>query len=437
MNRNNRRIIAFLLALLLLAGTVAPAMAAESNEVHIQTAQDLVALSRNCSLDGWSVGKTVYLDADIDLSGSEFEPIPIFGGTFDGQGHTITGFSLTGSGNERGFFRYVQEGAVIQDLTVEGTVAPTDLKDSIGGLVGVNSGKLLHCAFQGNIRAGTNAGGVAGYNKASGQLINCSYSGTLLGEHYVGGIVGRNEGSIIRCQNDGDVNITEVTTTVAIHEVNLSTIRSTENAPACTDIGGIAGASSGILQSYTNNGDVGYEHVGHNVGGGIAGRQTGWLDSCVNTGTVKGRKDVGGICGQMEPRLTLLFDADDLDDLWNELDTLQLLMDQAISHAQGASDNISAKMTGITDSADQVKDAASDLSDAMAGWADENIETVNDVSARISWTMDRMEPILDTLDAALERLQESTGLMVDALDEMDTLGDLCQDALDDLRLALE
>ncbi|WP_204889464.1 hypothetical protein [Pseudoflavonifractor phocaeensis] len=146
---------------------------------------------------------------------------------------------------------------------------------------------------------------------------------------------------------------------------------------------------------------------------------------------------MGGICGQMEPRLTLLFDADDLDDLWNELDTLQLLMDQAISHAQGASDNISAKMTGITDSADQVKDAASDLSDAMAGWADENIETVNDVSARISWTMDRMESILDTLDAALERLQESTGLMVDALDEMDTLGDLCQDALGDLRLALE
>ncbi|MBM6871115.1 GLUG motif-containing protein [Pseudoflavonifractor phocaeensis] len=278
MNRNNRRIIAFLLVLLLLAGTVAPAMAAESNEVHIQTAQDLVALSRNCSLDGWSVGKTVYLDADIDLSGSEFEPIPIFGGTFDGQGHTITGFSLTGSGNERGFFRYVQEGAVIQDLTVEGTVAPTDLKDSIGGLVGVNSGKLLHCAFQGNIRAGTNAGGVAGYNKASGQLINFSYSGTLLGEHYVGGIVGRNEGSIIRCQNAGDVNITEVTTTVAIHEVNLSTIRSTENAPACTDIGGIAGASSGILQSCTNNGDVGYEHVGHNVGGhcrpsdGLAGQ---------------------------------------------------------------------------------------------------------------------------------------------------------------------
>ena len=100
-------------------------------------------------------------------------------------------------------------------------------------------------------------------------------SGTLLGEHYVGGIVGQNEGSVIRCRNDGDVNITEVKTTVAIHEVNLTTIRSTESVPACTDIGGIAGASSGILQSCTNNGDVGYEHVGYNVGG-ITGRQSGW-----------------------------------------------------------------------------------------------------------------------------------------------------------------
>lgn len=438
MKRNKQRILALLLALVLTGMTILPALAAESGntEIHLRTAQDLVAFSRNCSLDSWSVGKTVYLDADIDLGGIDFQPIPIFNGTFYGQGHTISGFSLTGSGDDRGFFRYVQSAAIIQDLTVCGSVTPSERKDSMGGLVGVNSGKLLNCSFQGNVKGGTNVGGLVGYNKPTGQLINCTYSGTLLGEHYVGGIAGLNEGSIIRCQNDGGVNITEVKTTVALHEVNLSTIRSTENAPACTDIGGIAGASSGILQSCTNNGDVGYEHVGYNVGG-IAGRQSGWLDSCINHGTIRSRKDVGGICGQMEPRLTLLFDPDSLDDLWNELDTLQALMDKAISDAEGINDSISTQMDGIADSADEVKDAASNLSDALTDWTDESIETINDVSARISWTMDRLEPITDSVDAALDRIQDSAELAGEALDELDQMGSLSEDALDDLHLALD
>lgn len=139
----------------------------------------------------------------------------------------------------------------------------------------------------------------------------------------------------------------------------------------------------------------------------------------------------------MEPRLTLLFDSDSLDDLWNELDTLQALMDKAISDAEGVNDSISAQMNGITDSADEVKAAASDLSDALTDWTDENIETVNDVSARISWTMDRLEPIADSVDAALDRIQESADLAGEALDEIDEIGDLSEDALDDLRQALD
>ena len=436
MKKHKRRILAFLLALGVLTTLLAPALGAERDIIHIKTAQDLVSFSQNCSVDGWSVGKTVYLEADIDLGGSGFQSIPIFGGTFDGQGHTISGFSLTGSGDERGFFRYIQAGATVQNLTVSGTVSPSDRKDSIGGLVGVNGGRILNCSFQGIVKAGTNVGGLAGCNQASGQLINCTYSGTLLGEHYVGGIVGRNEGSVILCRNEGDINLTEVKTTVAIHEMSLSSIRSTETVPACTDIGGIAGASTAILQSCTNNGDVGYEHVGYNVGG-IAGRQSGWLDSCINTGSVKGRKDVGGICGQMEPRLTLLFDSDDLDELWQELDTLQALMDQAISDAQGASDTISTEITGVSHSADQVKSAASDLSEAMTDWADGNIETVNDVSARISWTMDRLSPIADTVDSALDRLQDSVALAEDALEELHQMGELSEDAFEELRLALD
>lgn len=438
MKQNKRRSLALLLALLLAWTLAVPAQAAQDGDaqIHLRTAQDLVEFSQNCALDSWSVGKTVYLDADIDLSGTNFQPIPIFYGVFYGQGHTISGFCLTGSGDGRGFFRYVQSTAIIQELTVSGSVTPSDQKDSIGGLVGVNSGRLLNCSFQGDVKGGTNVGGVAGYNKPTGQLINCAYSGTLLGEHYVGGIVGLNEGSVIRCQNDGSINITEVKTTVALQEVNLSTIRSTQNAPACTDIGGIAGASSGILQSCTNNGDVGYAHVGYNVGG-IAGRQSGWLDGCCNNGTIRGRKDAGGICGQMEPRLTLLFDSDSLDDLWKELDTLQALMDQAITDAEGVNHSISERMDGVTDRTGEVKNAASDLSSALIDWANENMEAIHDVSARIAWAMDQLTPIADNMDDALKQIQEAAGLAKEALDALEQAGSPAGEALADLRLALE
>ena len=53
-------------------------------------------------------------------------------------------------------------------------------------------------------------------------------------------------------------------------------------------------------------GAVGYAHVGYNIGG-IVGRQSGYLSSCTNSGTILGRKDVGGIAGQLEPEVRLLY----------------------------------------------------------------------------------------------------------------------------------
>ena len=43
---------------------------------HLRTAEDLAELSQNCTLDSWSRGKTVYLEADIDLTGADFTPNP-------------------------------------------------------------------------------------------------------------------------------------------------------------------------------------------------------------------------------------------------------------------------------------------------------------------------------------------------------------------------
>ena len=96
---HNRLAILLIFALLL---SLAAPVGAAGSRITIRTPEDLVELSRRCSLDSWSRGKTVVLSADLDLSDVEFSSIPTFGGTFDGQGYTISGLAITGSGNVRG-----------------------------------------------------------------------------------------------------------------------------------------------------------------------------------------------------------------------------------------------------------------------------------------------------------------------------------------------
>ena len=78
MKRNISKILSLLLAAVLLLSIAAPAAlaAGRSDTVYLRTAEDLAELSRNCTLDSWSQGKTVYLEADIDLTGVDFSPIP-------------------------------------------------------------------------------------------------------------------------------------------------------------------------------------------------------------------------------------------------------------------------------------------------------------------------------------------------------------------------
>jgi len=404
--------------------------------VSIYTSEDLASLSQQCSIDTWSQNKRVVLETDLNLSDSGFEPIRTFGGVFDGQGHTISGFTLTGSGNVRGFFRYIQRNAEVKDLIVTGTVIPAGQKDTIGGLVGENRGKILNCAFDGSVTGGSSVGGLAGLNAGTGQIINSSFTGSVTAEHYVGGITGQNLGSLVQCRNAGNINTTEVKTSVELQDVSLGSLRSTENAPAATDIGGIAGASSGILQTCENTGDVGYEHLGYNVGG-IVGRQSGWLDSCTNSGRIRGRKDVGGVAGQMEPHLTIQYSPDTLNKLWDELNHLQTLVNTAISHAEGSSQSLQTQMTALTDSAGHAKDAASNLVDTVSGWADDTIEEVNDVTARLSWTLEQLKPVTNDLEGAMELFQQMGSQFSQAIDEAKSAGDAAEGATDALRAAVD
>ena len=77
----------------------------DPSTIRIRNAEDLLKLSEECKYDAYSKDKTVLLEADIDLTEVDYVPIPTFGGTFDGQGHTISGLSLSGDGRPAAPFR--------------------------------------------------------------------------------------------------------------------------------------------------------------------------------------------------------------------------------------------------------------------------------------------------------------------------------------------
>ncbi|WP_337765586.1 GLUG motif-containing protein, partial [Dysosmobacter sp.] len=254
---------ALLMAVTLLFTLAAPAALATESTVTIKTAEDLAELSRNCTLDTWSQGKTVILENDLDLHGIDFTPIPTFSGTFQGNGHTISGLTLTGSGNVRGLFRYIQTGATVQDLTVTGTIHPNGHQDDLGLLAGSNAGRILNCIASGTVMGDNRIGGLVGVNETGGELVGCAFSGSVTGKHSTAGVVGENRGTLTRCSNSGSINTQDLEDAPKTDYTNLAQLNSMENVPAYTDVGGVAGYSKGTIQSCSNSGSVGYDQIGY------------------------------------------------------------------------------------------------------------------------------------------------------------------------------
>lgn len=409
MRRKIHSLSAALLALLMLLSLSLPAAASqEASVVSIRTAEDWEQLARSCTLDAWSRGKTVVLESDLDLSGGTV--IPTFGGVFDGGGHTISGLAVAGEGSHQGLFRYVQEGAVIRHLTLTGRVDPGGEWEALGGIAGVNRGTITGCTFQGVVRGGGMAGGIAGLNEAEGQIVLCTAAGIVSGGYSTGGIVGENYGSLSQCTNRALVNTQEADASPELDGIDWGELNSTRNFPACTDTGGIAGYSKGSIQDCVNQGRVGYPHTGYNVGG-IAGRQAGYLAGCVNEELVQGRKDVGGIVGQMEPYTLLRYEESTLRELADRLDALSDILDGTLDHTDSSRRQIADRITAITDLTDGARSDTFDLLDLVTDLLDGTVDTANDLSGRVAEVLEEASPVAGDLSRAVELLAGAMDIM--------------------------
>ena len=420
-----RRAVSVLLAALLLASLCPLAFADnDSKTLYVGTQQELLEFAQSCASDTYSKGLTVRLTADIDAGGQAVS-VPVFYGTFDGQGYHIYSLALTDSASGYGLFSRVETGAVVKNLTVRGDVTPSGTQTQVGGIAGTNAGTIDNCVFSGIVMGGDYVGGIAGKNETGGTISQCQTSGVVRGTRFTGGIAGQNAGTVLNCTNKAAVN-------TAVSEEDLSSgledVESTiyallkredvkENA-VTTDTGGVAGYSNGILQSCTNVGAVGYPHVGYNVGG-IAGRQNGYMASCVNRGKVQGRKDVGGIVGQMAPDITLQFSSNGLEELQTELNGLHNLIDATLDDAQSASDTVSGRITRISGYADAARDSAHSMTGQLGDFVNNNVDTANNILLLVERYLAKAAPIMEDLAAASDSTTQAIAALRQLLDTLD------------------
>ncbi len=388
--------------------------------VDINSADDFIAFAENCRINSWSRDKSVSLNIDIDLTDLDFECIAYFDGIFKGNDHEIRGIVNEDDTYMSGLIRYIGINGMVQDLNVFGGIRMNDEQKFTGGICGINQGIIKNCSFSGLMEGNNTVGTIAAINENTGLITDCKNYAHISGYYFTGGIIGKNYGIVSGCTNYGNINDNEEWVIKddekgdgIIQKITDARSDETSTLTSGMDIGGIAGYSRGSILRCINKGTIGYEHVGYNIGG-IVGRQMGIVSYSVNEGKVYGRKDIGGIVGQMEPYL----EPEDLQTLPEAADTLHDLVDKTINDMDGSVDTISSDITDLTGYADGVVDDGHVLSRELTSSVNANVAVMNEVIARLEYVMEAMPSVIDNISSANESLgyfNQAVARAVDAI----------------------
>ena len=281
-------------------------------------------LNNNIVLDEYKNWTPIGFNASA--AGAGDSTIRAYRGTFDGQGHTISGMAaqwqLTYDNIIFGFFACV-DGGTVKDLIVEGSIHATKTSPDLKWYAGM-VGKLLRGSVTGCTSRITvteksvywlRYGGIVA-SMDDGIVENCKNEGSLLrNRDLVGGIVGiMTNGTVNNCVNSGAITISDTHSAAGIvADMKNGTVSNCTNSGIITitsgaDGGGIVGSMiTGTVSGCINSGDV-VSSWANGTLGGIVGKITGTdpiptIINCTNRGNVSIGKSVnsestiGGIVG--------------------------------------------------------------------------------------------------------------------------------------------
>ena len=246
----------------------------------------------------WKLGINITLTADIDLKGIDWTPIgkddnKAYTGTFDGNGKTITGLTVTGSYKYAGLFGDIDENGTVKNVVLEDVQITSDNSSGYaGGVAGDSWGTIENCSVSGSVSGTTFAGGVVG-SQWGGSITGCNSSATVKGVIFAGGIAGEtNSGaSLTGCYATGDVTV-ENDGTNNSHAGGVVGYNGGGTLTACYATGSVTGSGSGTIY----------------VGGVTGSNNLGTLTACYHakrningpngtTGGVVGRNFKGSMIG--------------------------------------------------------------------------------------------------------------------------------------------
>lgn len=175
-----------------------------SNALHLAIFRNAVNAG-NTTLNG-------SLAADIDLTdyikeNGAWNPIGNwdgnigYAGTFDGQGHTVSGFTFNVTRNYQGLFGVLVENATVRNFGIEGTITLSNSCNNLGAIGLVRDNNVHISGIKSNLNIVTTIdnkriGGIVGTSYVGDIYIDrCEYTGTLSisdagGSGNYGGIVG-------------------------------------------------------------------------------------------------------------------------------------------------------------------------------------------------------------------------------------------------------
>jgi hypothetical protein len=248
------------------------------------------------------------LAKDYDATGDgTYTDSPVAGsflGTFDGLGHTIANLSISGddANDEIGLFAEIDGAVSALSLTNADVWCSGAFSSNVGVLAGENKGVIDGISVTGS--AGcipySEVGGVAGGNDG-GTISHAAVNINVYGGFDGGGIAGESTGMIESATVAGSVSggynsrvggVVGVTTG-SVLDAHVSAAL---NVPQGDSVGGVVGYSGvGTIKRCSSSGAVSAK----STAGGIVGFASGGsIDSAFATGSVQAARNAGGIIGQ-------------------------------------------------------------------------------------------------------------------------------------------
>ena len=259
----------------------------------ISSPDELMWVDKNAKMtDSAKLLADITINEDVsgsDATSQKYKWTPLgtdsskYTGTFDGNGHTISGLYINSTAANTGMFGRIGSSAVVKNLTLANSVIRST-KNYTGAITGYidDAASVTNCHTKNSVQitAAKYTGGITGYQDDTSTLTRCSNAAEVTGANNVGGISGYNwsksSASLTDSYNRGSVSGSNLVGGICaqiyiggtVSDVyNLGTVQATGTAGTPT-AGGITGVFRwGTIKSAYNAGIV-----KATAKGGVAGR---------------------------------------------------------------------------------------------------------------------------------------------------------------------